>query len=215
MLFLPKTWLVTALTVAILMLSSCSQTSNPAGGNVATVQASEPSNAAGPVTAKTAYGSMYKSAYKWAPDLVLLKLAPKDAAGLASGGGKAGAWEATFASPSKHEYRVFTYAIAAQPPDVTKGVSIGNGVPWGGATRDVMPVQSSEFSVDSDAAYTTAAADAAAWLKKNPDKKLSSFQLGNGYSFPTPVWYVMWGDKKAGYAAIVSATTGKVLNNKK
>ena len=94
-------------------------------------------------------------------------------------------------------------------------MSIGNGVPWGGVTRDVMPIQSSEFTVDSDAAYITAAADAAAWLKKSPDKKLSSFQLGNGYSFPTPVWYAMWGDKKAGYVAIVSATTGKVLNNKK
>jgi len=29
------------------------------------------------------------------------------------------------------------------------------------------------------------------------------------------VWYVMWGDKKSGYIALVSATTGKVVKAKK
>ena len=203
--------MVTALTVAIFLLSSCSQPSNPAGANVTTVAASEPSNAAEPVTAKTAYGSIYKSAYKWAPDLVLLRLAPKDVPGLASGGGKAGQWEATVASPSKHEYRVFTLRDCRTAAGHNQRSDHRKRRPVEWVTRDVMPIQASEFSVDSDAAYTTAAADAAAWLKKNPDKKLSSFQLGNGYSFPTPVWYAMWGDKKSGYVAIVSASTGKVL----
>jgi hypothetical protein len=211
MLASPKTWLATALAAAIFLLCGCSLPSNPAGGDVAAVKANESPNSAEPVTAKTAYWPMYKSAYKWAPDIVLLRIAPKDVSGFTNGGGKAAVWEATFASPSKHEYRIFSYAIAAQPPDIIKGVTIGNAVPWSGVTREVMPIQSSEFNVDSDAVYTTAAADAATWLKKNPDKKMSSFQLGNGYSFPAPVWYVMWGEKKSGYVVFVSALNGKVL----
>ena len=154
---------------------------------------------------------MYKSAYKWSPDVVLLRLNSDEKSGFTFNAGKAGLWEATFASLSKHECRTFTYAIAAHSPDIYKGVTVGNGIQWVGATRDVMPIPAADFTVDSDAAYNTAAADAAAWIKKNPDKKVTTFQLGNGYSFPSPVWYVVWGDKKSGYVAYVNASTGKVM----
>ena len=203
---LPKILLATALAAAVLALSACSQSAN----DITTVKASEPSTSES-VTAKTAYVAMYKSAYKWSPDVVLLRLNPGQKSGFAFDNGKSGLWEATFASASKHEYRVFTYATTAHPPDIYKGVTVGNGAPWSGPTRDVMPIPSADFAVDSDAAYATAAADAAAWLKKNPDKKVTTFQLGNGYSFPSPVWYVLWGDKKSGYVAFVNATTGKVM----
>jgi hypothetical protein len=218
---LPKTWSATALTAAIFLLSTifllsgCSQPSQTAGGDVTTVKASEPPSSTEPVTAKTALLPMYRSAYKWAPDVVLLRLNPKDVPGFKNEAGKAGVWDATYGSPSLHQYRVFTYAVAAHPPDIYKGVTIGNALPWAGVTREVTSIPSSDFTIDSDAAYTAAASDADAWLKKNPDKKLTSLQLGNGYSFPTPVWYVMWGDKKSGYVAIVSASTGKVLKAKK
>jgi hypothetical protein len=158
---------------------------------------------------------MYSSAYKWAHDVVLLRLAPKEMQEVEKTGGKVMQWEATFASPSQHTYHVYSYAVAARPPDIYRGVTVGSGVPWAGITHDVMPIQSSQFQVDSDAAYTAAAADAEAWRKKNPGVKLSSFQLGNGESFPSPVWYLLWGDKKSGYIAIVSATTGKMLKAKK
>jgi hypothetical protein len=51
-------------------------------------------------------------------------------------------------------------------------------------------------------------------LKKNPDKALSSFALGNTFGFHAPVWYLMWGDKKSGYIAYVDANSGKVLKGK-
>lgn len=207
MLPLPKMLLATALAAAFFTLS---------GTDVTTMKASEPAGpeaaTAAPVTAKTAYLAMYKSAYKWSPDVVLLKLNPDQRPGFAFDAGKAGIWEAMFASPSKHEYRIFTYAVAAHSPDVYKGVTVGNAIPWSGPTRDVTPIPSADFTVDSDAAYNVAAADGAAWIKKNPDKKVTAFQLGNGYSFPSPVWYIVWGDKKSGgYVALVNATTGKVM----
>jgi len=210
MLALPKMLLATALAAAIFSLSNCSQSFN-GSTDVTTVNASETSNTPAPVTAKTAYVETYKSAYKWSPDVVLLRLIPNAKSGFTFDSGKGGLWEATFASPSKHECRIFTYAIAAHSPDIYKGVMVGNAMAWGGITRDVMPISSAEFVVDSDAAYNVATADAATWLKKNPDKKISTFQLGNGYSFPAPVWYVVWGDKKSGYVAFVNATTGKVM----
>ena len=203
-----------ASAIVIVLLSACSQTpTNSTGGNSSATKASETANT-GPVTAIAAYWKMYESAYKWAPDEVLLRLEPKDVPAFTDGGGKAGIWEATFASPSKHEYRQFLYATAAQPPDIYQGVNVGHAIPWGGVSRDAMPVEKSQFTVDSDAAFSTATDDAKAWLKKNPDKKLADFQLGNGYSFPAPVWFVMWGDKKAGYVAYVNASTGKLMKKK-
>lgn len=212
MLALYKIRLATALMVASFVLCGWSQPSKPVGAaSLVTAMYLSSAAEAGPVTAKTAFWEMYKSAYKWAPDIVTLHLAAKDLSGIKNDGGKAALWEVTFGSPSQHAYRILTYATAAHPPDIYKGVNIGRAIPWSGVTRDVMSIQTSDFKVDSDAAYATAAADAAAWVKKNPDKALSSFELGNSYRFPSPVWYVMWGDKKSGYVVLVSAATGKVL----
>jgi hypothetical protein len=146
--------------------------------------------------------------------LVTLRLATKDIAGVKNEPGKSALWEATFASPSLHQSRIYSYSIAAYPPDIYKGVVAGVSMPWNGVTRAVMPVQLSDFGIDSDAAYSTAATDAAAWLKKNPDKKLSSFELGNAYKFQAPVWFFMWGDKKSGYTAFVNASSGKLFSKK-
>jgi len=202
-----------ALATILLFLSACSQSPSKPGAEGNTVQASEPSSS-GPVTGKAAYWKMYESAYRWAPDLVLLGLQPKNASSVIAG--KAELWEATFASPRKREVRLFSYAAVAHPPDVRQGVSVGNAIPWGGMTRDVMPIEKDAFKIDSDAAYAAGAADAGDWLKKNQDKKLSSLQLGNSYNFPAPVWYLVWGDRKSGgYAVYVNATTGQVMKKTK
>jgi hypothetical protein len=208
-----KQFLATATTAAVLLFSSCSTSPKSAVSDDSekTTEATGPPQ---PVTAKTAFWPMYMSARNWATDFVILRVAIKDVTGVKEEAGKAAAWQAMFASPSRHEYRAYTYAIAAYPPDIYKGVVAGVALPWTGVTRNVMPIQLSEFSVDSDAAYNAAAADAAAWLKKNPDKKLSNFELGNAYKFQAPVWFVMWGDKKSGYTAFVNASSGKVLQKK-
>jgi hypothetical protein len=207
---LPKQCFVIAITVATLFFSSCSQPakSTATDDTEAKKEAALPQE---PVSAKTALWPMYTSARTWATDLVILKLTTKDVAGVDSKSGKAAVWEATFASPSRHEYRVYTYAIAPYPPDIPKGVAIGRGIPWNGITRDVMEVPLSRFNVDSDTAYKSAASEAAVWLKKNPTKKLTTFELGNAYRFPEPVWFVMWGDKKGGYSAFVNADAGGLL----
>lgn len=169
----------------------------------------------GPVSAKTAFWQMYKQAYSWAKDAVPLKLESKELPGVKNEAGKAGMWSATFGSSTKHQTVVITYAVAAHRPDIYKGNNVGSPLPWGGPTREVMPFQSSDFVIDSDAAYKTAEADAGAWLKKHPDKQ-ATFLLGNNPTrFSAPVWYIVWGDNKSGYAAFVNANSGSLMNGKK
>ena len=66
---------------------------------------------------------MYTSARSWTP-VVLIRLTPKEVPGF-SEAGKAAMWQAAFASPSLHQYRIYSYAIAAVAPDIHKGVVAG------------------------------------------------------------------------------------------
>jgi hypothetical protein len=154
---------------------------------------------------------MYKPAHAWAADLLPLTIEAKPVNGIKMEDGKAGMWEATFGSPARKEYAKFTYSVVANPPDVRKGITADGAVPWAGPRHDAMPFVSSDWTVDSDEAYKTAAAKAEAWLKAHPGKELSTESLGAASRFPGPVWYFMWGDKKDGFFQLVSASTGKAL----
>ena len=199
--------------LAVLLFAGCAQTP------VSPTPASQPQAASKPaappqvVAAKTAFAPMYTSAHAWASDVVILRMTAKELPGFKNSAGMAAQWEAVFAAPSLRQYRIFTYSIADAPPNTFKGVVAGLAMPWAGATRDAMPVDLGEFNIDSDAAYKAAAADAAEWLKKNPDKPLSTFEIGDTYRFETPVWYVVWGTKKSGYATFVDASSGKVMKH--
>jgi hypothetical protein len=176
-----------------------------------TVQASsDAAGAAVPVSGRTAFWAMYKSAYSWSSDVVPLKLESKSLPGIKNEAGRAAMWSAIFGSPRRREAIEISYAVAAQPPEVAKGINIGHPISWAGPSREVMPFQGSDIVVDSDLAYKTAAAQAESWLKAHPDKP-ASFLLGyNPTTFTRPVWYVVWGDKKSGYRVFLDAKTGEV-----
>jgi len=197
---------------AVLFLGGCSPSSTTAASDVNAAKA--PAAPPELVTAKTAFWPMDTAAVSWASDAVPLAMTAKDLAGFKNEGGKAAMWEATFVSPSLHAQKVETYAIATVLPSIHKGATAGLKQPWGGETQDVMAIDPSTFKIDSDAAYQSASEAAAAWLKKNPDKTLTSIVLGNAQRFHGPVWAVLWGDKKSGYLAYVDANSGKVLKGK-
>ena len=199
---MPRTaFYVLLFAVLVLSLASCSETPKAAAKSDAAAE-----KAAAPVSAKPAFWDAYKSAHSWAPDLVPIAIESKSSAT----DGKAQIWAATFASPSKRQARVFTYAATAQPPDLFRGVNVGRIINWGGPSAEAMPFFSDDFAVDSEAAYKTALAKADPWLKKHPDKPVS-LALGNASRFKGPVWYVLWGTQKEGYAVYVSAKTGEVV----
>lgn len=197
-----------AVLACILLFTSCSQP--PKASPKGEAEAAKASVPAGPVSGKTAFWEMYKSAHAWATDKVPLTLESKTVAGVKNESGKAAMWTATFGSPRKHEARTFTYAVAAQDPDIAKGVSVGRALPWSGPTQSAMPFDTADFSVDSDGAYQTALAQAADWVKRHPGKE-PSLAMGNASRFDGPVWLVHWGDQKSGYAVYVSAKSGAVV----
>jgi hypothetical protein len=192
-----------------LALTACesAKPSGDAGSDSASKATTAP---AGPVSGKTAFWEMYKSAHSWAADLVPLALESKTVPGVKNDAGKAAMWTATFGSPSHREARTFSYSVIANPPDIFKGVTVGNPLPWNGPTPTALTFTTSEFAVDSEAAFATANAQAASWIKSHPGKDVS-LTLGNASRFKDPVWYVLWGEKKSGYAVLVDAKTGTVI----
>jgi hypothetical protein len=202
-----KILLTATAMVAAVVLSACSEAPNTTA-KVETEVKKEPAKAPEAVTAQRAFYEMYKPARTWATDLLALSVTSGEVPNIKNENGKAGLWTAVFVSPSRREARTFTYA-ALNDGDVRKGVNIGNALPWGGATKTSKPFSSSEFAVDSDAAYKTAFAKAEDWLKKHPNEK-ATFRLGNASRFAAPIWYIMWGTTKNGYAALVNASTGAI-----
>lgn len=192
------------LSLAVLLLAACSEPPKTE---------TEKPFPSSPVTGKTAFWELYKSAHSWAADLEALKLESKTAPNAKNEAGNAAIWVGTFGSTSRHQAIVITYATAANPPDILKGINVGHPFPWPGPTNDALTFQTSDLKTDSDAAYKTAATKADAWIKKHPDKEVS-FSLGNAARFGTPVWYVLWGDSKTGYSVYVNAKTGEVVKGK-
>jgi hypothetical protein len=198
-----------AIAAAALALAACSSAPQPAA-TAEPAATTAPPKPAGPVTGKTAFYEIYKPARTWATDLMPLSLSSGDLPGFKNEDGKAAVWTAIFVSPSLRQARHFTYAIAAAGT-VQKGVTADVPEAWSGATKDAMPFQNSDFTVDSDAAYKTVADKAADWLKDHADKKCT-MTLASAARFPAPVWVVMWGDSRSGgYAQYVNAATGALV----
>jgi hypothetical protein len=203
-----KLWKASALFLT-LVLAAC-EAPKPASDAKTDSGSTNASAPQPPVSGKTAFWEMYKSARSWAPDLVPLALESKSIPNVKNEGGKAAMWSATFGSPSRREAKVFSYSVSASPPDIYKGVMVGNSLTWSGPTPAALPFTTTDFAVDSDAAYTTASTKAADWAKNHPGTNVS-FTLGNAERFKGPVWYVLWGEKKAGYSVLVDAKSGAVI----
>lgn len=202
-------------TVAVLGLISCS--SEPAKTTEAKTDTTDtakkaPAGPPEPVLAKDAFYEMYTPAHQWAPDLMPLSLTSGDVAGIKNSEGKAGLWTAVFGSLSLMQARTYVYAVVDQLPTITKGVRAEDAVPWRGPTTTAQTFQTSDFMTDSDAAWKTAAMKAAEWLKEPGNAaKPWSMALGSAARFPSPVWYIVFGNDKSGYQVYVSATTGNVI----
>jgi hypothetical protein len=203
-----------ALVVAVLALTACS--SEPAKTTEAKTDTDAakkaPAGPPEPVLAKAAFYEMYTPAHTWAADMVPISLKSGEVAGVKNSEGKAGVWIAVFGSPSQRMARTYTYSVAEELPTIAKGVKAESPEAWAGPTTTVMTFQTSDFTIDSDAAYKAAAAKAGDWLK-DPENaaKPVSLSLGAAARFPAPVWYILFGNTKSGFVSLVSATTGNII----
>ena len=204
-----KKFLITASALAaILAWTACSNAPKPTTETKTVAEAKkEPPRPPEPVAAQTAFYEMYKPARAWAADLMPLSLASNETAIMKNEGGKAAIWTAVFVSPQRREARTFFYSAVDDGESIRRGVTAGGAQPWSGPTPQSRPFQTADFMINSDAAYQAALAKAGAWVKAHPDKK-PTFFLGSSAKFPQPVWFVIWGTTKSGYAVYVNATTG-------
>lgn len=196
---------------AAMALAACS--SEPAKTTeVKTDEVKKPAGPPEPILAQDAFYKMYTPAHAWAADMEPITLKSGEITGIKNMDGKAGMWTAVFGSPSLRAARTYVYAVADDLPTVSKGIQTGETVPWNGPTTAVETFQTSDFKIDSDAAYKTAADKAAAWLKeKDNAQKPVSFSLGASSRFPAPVWYIVFGSTKEGFAVVVNASDGSII----
>lgn len=209
-----KNLLKAVFVVAAIGLAACSsepaKTTEAKTGDTAATKA--PAGPPEPVTAKTAFYEMYTPAHAWAADLLPISLKSGEIAAVKNLEGKAGFWTAVFVSATQHAARTYTYAVADQLPNITKGVKAEGTEPWAGPTAAVMTFETTDFMTDSDAAYKTAAAKAGDWLKEAENAaKPVSFTLGAARRFPAPVWFILFGNDKSGFAVTINATTGNIV----
>jgi len=197
-----------AALAGLLLLSGCSDATPPA--ETKKVEKKKPAMPTGPITGLTAYYEMYKVARQIAPDIQVASLTGNDVEGAKGEEFKYVMWTAVFVSASLKQATTFTY-VTSDKALAPMGVNNGGTVRWRGPTQNAMPFSNSDFSIDSDAAYKTAAGKAADWLAKNADKPVTVFALGNASSFPAPMWYIRWGTKTAGFAVYVNASTGNIF----
>ena len=93
------TYLKTAVAIGILVLTSCAVAPSPESkkGGAGATKSPLPQ---GPISGKTAFWEMYKSARTWTPDVAPLSLESKEVPGNKNADGKAAMWSATFKTHS-------------------------------------------------------------------------------------------------------------------
>ncbi len=164
-----------------------------------------------PVTGLSALTKMFQVARAWSGDVQVLKMNSIVLSEVKQVPGKAAAWEATFASPSKGLQKSWTFSIIEAAGNLHEGVFGGSEAPWT-ASAETPAFLISAAKKDTDGAYKTALGKAADAAKKNEGKPISFF-LETSRKFPNPAWRVVWGESlgTSGLSVLVDATTGEYL----
>lgn len=165
-----------------------------------------------PVTGRQAFQLTFPSARGWAADAQPITVRNMNLAAVKSEGGKAGAWEVVYVSPSKRRTKTYTWS-AVEDGSLHKGVFSLQDQSWGGPSGQQNPFPSAAIKTDTSEALKTATEESESFLKKegpNPPQVL--FLLEFTPRFPDPVWRVMWGDSvgSAKRTVFVDAATGEL-----
>jgi hypothetical protein len=192
-----------------LLFSACSDNTEKA-----VQKAPEPPPEA--VSGSSAFFKMFAAARGgWAVDLQPLRLISIHLPQVKAEPGKAGAWQATFVSPSHMRLRSYTFSVVEAEGNLHKGVFAGNEESWAGPRAPVQPFLIAALKKDSDAAYQTALKKGKRveeYVKAHPDLTIS-FLLEQNKRFPDLSWRVIWGESvgTSNYSVFVDATTGEYL----
>lgn len=161
-----------------------------------------------PTTGRHAFQEMFPQVRTWAIDALPVQLRSINLTQVKASEGMAGAWQATFFSPSTGHAKTYTWSAIDAPGNLHKGVFGGPDE----SARSPKTFLLAAIRVDSDEAYKAAAAKSADYVKKHPDKPVQ-FILELTNRFPQLVWRVVWGDSvnTSDYSVFVDAATGQFL----
>jgi hypothetical protein len=162
-----------------------------------------------PVTGLHALYQMFNFSHQWAPDALVYEFSSIHLADVKAQPGKAGAWQATFVSPSLQQSQTYTYSVEEVSASLHQGINAGKAASWSAPNRATHPFSISAAKIDSDQAYKTALTKAAAFDAKHPGMTIT-FQLGQTGGYGNAAWRVMWGEDAATsqLSILVDATTG-------
>jgi hypothetical protein len=189
------------------MLVACADSPRPESA-----KKKEPEKPPEPVTGRFAFHQMFAAARTWAPDIQALRLNSIQLVQVKSPPDKAGAWQATFVSPSRQRLRSYTYSIIEAEGNLHKGVFAGLEEAYSGPRGQAKPFLIAALKTDTDEVYKTALAKSTEYVKKNPDKPVN-YLLELTPRFPNPAWRVIWGESvgTSNYSIFVDASTGDYL----
>jgi len=165
-----------------------------------------------PVTGQSALFHMYQVARLWSSDAQILQMHSMHLTEIPDVHGKAGAWQATFASESRNQARVYTYSVIDADPNLHEGVFPSQPESWAGPASGSQPFVIAAVKIDTDAAYKTALKEAGASGKANA-KQTIAFVLDKQKKFTNPSWRVIWGESigTSGLSEFIDASTGEYL----
>ncbi len=172
----------------------------------------EPPKAPEAVSGQWAFHRMYVSARAWAPDALGVKMNSIPLAEVKAEPGKSGAWQVTFASPSKQRTKTFTYSAVDAPGNLREGTF---STQEEGLNPRMRLFPMAAVKIDTPAAYETAAAKSAEYLKKNPDSPVF-FLLEMKQGSNSLAWRVVFGDSvgTSSHSVFVEATSGQYLETR-
>jgi hypothetical protein len=188
---------------AAFLLASCSE---PA----VETKAKAPEKPPAPLSGRQAFQQTYAQARTWASDSLPIRIRNYNLKEVPSADGKSGAWDVTFASPSRDRAKTFTWS-AVEAEGLHKGVFGGSEESWSPTSSKVFAVQA--IKTDTPAAFETARTKSETYLKRPGDRPPVNFLLEASNRFPNPAWRIYWGESAsaAEFTVFVDATTGEFL----
>jgi hypothetical protein len=185
--------------VAVVLLSACSD---------APVKKA-PEKPPEPETGRQGFYKTFPQAHTWATDAQPIRVRSIELKELAADGGKAPAWEVTYASESKGRSRIYTWSAVEAEGNIHQGVFASGEESWraGGADKP-FPIQA--LKIDTPEALQTAITHSVTYFKNIGSKPHPKFVLEYTARYPNPSWRVYWGDSvsTAEWSVFVDAATG-------
>jgi len=172
-------------------------------------EAKAPKKPAEPVTGLHALYQMYSHARSWAPDIKVLRCSSIDITQVPKQPGKAGAWQAIFASETRGQKRPYTFSVFEVSVTLRAGIYPETASSWSNDNRAFLIAAA---KIDTDEAWQTALKHGEEYNRKHPEIPIS-YTLELGRNINDAIWRVIWGESAASsaFSVLIDASTGAYL----